>query len=100
MGQVQDLHLKCEYCRSAIHDARKEPNGRSGGRDLRCARHLAGPVHKPWRDSKGRNRMNWVQIENRWKEFAGSARARWSKLTDDDWHAMTGTKGHLIGRIQ
>jgi uncharacterized protein YjbJ (UPF0337 family) len=44
--------------------------------------------------------MKWDQIENQWKEFVGSARAHWSKLTDDDWQAMTGTKGHLIGRIQ
>ena len=44
--------------------------------------------------------MKWDQIEAQWKEFAGSARAHWTKLTDDDWHAITGTKGHLIGRIQ
>jgi uncharacterized protein YjbJ (UPF0337 family) len=44
--------------------------------------------------------MQWDQIESQWKEFAGSARAHWSKLTDDDWHAMTGIRGHLIGRIQ
>lgn len=44
--------------------------------------------------------MKWQEIETRWKEFAGSARAHWSKLTDDDWHAITGTKGHLVGRIQ
>jgi uncharacterized protein YjbJ (UPF0337 family) len=43
--------------------------------------------------------MQWDQIESHWKEFAGSARAHWGKLTDDDWHAMTGTRGHLIGRI-
>ena len=44
--------------------------------------------------------MKWDRIEGQWAEFAGSARAHWSKLTDDDWLAMTGTKGHLIGRIQ
>ena len=44
--------------------------------------------------------MKWHQVESQWTEFAGAARARWSKLTDDDWHAITGTKGHLIGRIQ
>jgi len=44
--------------------------------------------------------MEWHEIEAQWKEFAGSARAHWSKLTDDDWHAITGTKAHLIGRIQ
>ena len=44
--------------------------------------------------------MKWDHIESHWREFAGAARAHWSKLTDHDWHAMTGTKGHLIGRIQ
>jgi uncharacterized protein YjbJ (UPF0337 family) len=44
--------------------------------------------------------MQWDQIESQWNEFAGSARAHWSKLTDDDWRAMTGIRGHLIGRIQ
>lgn len=34
------------------------------------------------------------------REFTGSARAHWSKLTDDDGEAMTGARGHLIGRIQ
>jgi uncharacterized protein YjbJ (UPF0337 family) len=44
--------------------------------------------------------MKWDHIENRWKDFVGSARAHWSKLTEDDWLAMTGTQGHLVGRIQ
>jgi uncharacterized protein YjbJ (UPF0337 family) len=44
--------------------------------------------------------MKWDQIEAQWEKFAGPARAHWSKLTDDDWQALTGTKGHLIGRIQ
>ena len=44
--------------------------------------------------------MNWDQVEGKWKEFAGSARAHWSKLTDDDWQTITGKKEHLIGRIQ
>lgn len=44
--------------------------------------------------------MTWDQIEAQWKEFAGSARAHWNKLTDHDWQAITGAKGHLVGRIQ
>jgi uncharacterized protein YjbJ (UPF0337 family) len=44
--------------------------------------------------------MKWDELEAQWNEFAGSARAHWSKLTDDDWQAITGKKGHLIGRIQ
>jgi len=44
--------------------------------------------------------MNWDQLEANWKEFAGSARAHWSKLTDDDWQTITGKKDHLVGCIQ
>ena len=44
--------------------------------------------------------MKWDQIEAQWKDFAISAQAHWTKLTDDDWQAITGTKGHLVGRIQ
>ena len=44
--------------------------------------------------------MHWDHIEAGWKEFAGSARAHWSKLTNEDWQAMTGNKEHLAERIQ
>ncbi len=44
--------------------------------------------------------MNWDQIEGKWKQFTGSARERWGKLTDDDWDKIAGKKEHLIGRIQ
>jgi uncharacterized protein YjbJ (UPF0337 family) len=44
--------------------------------------------------------MNWDQIESRWDEFAGSARAHWSKLTGEDWQAITGKKDQLTARIQ
>jgi uncharacterized protein YjbJ (UPF0337 family) len=44
--------------------------------------------------------MNWEQLEGRWKEFAGSACAHWSKLTDDDWQAITGRKEQLATRVQ
>ncbi len=44
--------------------------------------------------------MNWDQVEGKWKEFAGSARAHWGKLTDDDWQVISGKKEQLAGRIQ
>ncbi|MEP7366328.1 MAG: CsbD family protein [Acidobacteriota bacterium] len=44
--------------------------------------------------------MNWDQVEGKWKEFAGSARAHWGKLTDDDWKVISGKKEELAGRIQ
>jgi len=44
--------------------------------------------------------MNWDQIEGKWKQFTGSARERWGKLTDDDWQTIAGKKEQLVGRIQ
>lgn len=44
--------------------------------------------------------MNWDQVEGKWKQFTGSARERWGKLTDDDWQTIAGKKDQLVGRIQ
>ncbi|MFN0171878.1 MAG: CsbD family protein [Bryobacteraceae bacterium] len=44
--------------------------------------------------------MNWDQIEGKWKQFTGSARERWGKLTDDDWDKIAGKREHLIGKLQ
>ena len=44
--------------------------------------------------------MNWDQIEGKWKQFMGSGRERWGKLTDNDWETIAGKKDQLVGRIQ
>ena len=44
--------------------------------------------------------MNWDQVEGKWKQFAGAARAKWGKLTDSDWQVVAGKKDQLVGRIQ
>jgi uncharacterized protein YjbJ (UPF0337 family) len=44
--------------------------------------------------------MNWDQVEGKWKQFTGSAKERWGKLTDDDWKTIDGKKEQLVGRIQ
>lgn len=44
--------------------------------------------------------MNWDQIEGKWKQFTGSARERWGKLTDDDFEKAAGKKEKLVGKIQ
>jgi uncharacterized protein YjbJ (UPF0337 family) len=48
----------------------------------------------------GEDNMNWDQIEGKWKQFTGSARERWGKLTDNDWETIAGKKDQLVGRIQ
>ena len=44
--------------------------------------------------------MNSDQIEGKMKRFAGAARERWGKLTDNDWETISGQKDQLVGRIQ
>ena len=44
--------------------------------------------------------MNWDQLEGKWKQFTGSARERWGKLTDDDLDAIRGRREILVGRLQ
>src|SRR5688572_4015511 len=44
--------------------------------------------------------MNWDQVEGKWKEFAGSARAHWGKRTGVAWATVASKKEQLAGRIQ
>lgn len=44
--------------------------------------------------------MNWEELEKHWDHFAGSARAHWSKLTDDDGQRLTGSKQELVERLE
>ena len=44
--------------------------------------------------------MNWDQIEGKWKQFKGSAKQNWGKLTDDDLDYISGSRDKLIGKIQ
>jgi uncharacterized protein YjbJ (UPF0337 family) len=43
--------------------------------------------------------MNWTQIEGRWEQLKGEARAKWGKLTDDDLMVVRGRAEQLIGKI-
>jgi uncharacterized protein YjbJ (UPF0337 family) len=44
--------------------------------------------------------MNWDQVEGKWKQFKGSARETWGRLTDDDLEAIQGKRDKLIGQVQ
>ncbi|HTV55625.1 MAG TPA: CsbD family protein [Terriglobia bacterium] len=44
--------------------------------------------------------MNWDQVQGQWKQFKGSVREKWGKLTDDDLQIIAGQKDKLIGRLQ
>ena len=44
--------------------------------------------------------MNWDRIQGNWKQMTGSLRAKWGKLTDDDFEQLAGHKDKLVGKIQ
>ena len=44
--------------------------------------------------------MNWDRIEGNWKQFSGTVREKWGKLTDDDLDVIAGKRQKLAGRIQ
>jgi len=44
--------------------------------------------------------MNWDQISGNWKQFKGSVKERWGKLTDDDLTVVAGKKDKLAGLLQ
>ena len=44
--------------------------------------------------------MNWDRIEGNWKQFKGSAKEQWGKLTDDQLDVTAGLRDKHVGRIQ
>ena len=44
--------------------------------------------------------MNWDRVEGNWKQMKGALKARWGKLTDDDFDVIAGKREQLAGKIQ
>lgn len=44
--------------------------------------------------------MDWNRIEGNWKQFTGTAKAKWGKLTDDQLAFIGGKREQLAGSIQ
>jgi uncharacterized protein YjbJ (UPF0337 family) len=44
--------------------------------------------------------MDWNRIEGNWKQFKGSVKEQWGKLTDDQLDVINGRREHLAGKIQ
>lgn len=44
--------------------------------------------------------MNTDQLKGKWKQFTGAAKAKWGKLTDDDFKQAEGDAEKLAGLIQ
>ncbi|MDZ4842805.1 MAG: CsbD family protein [Hyphomicrobium aestuarii] len=44
--------------------------------------------------------MDWDRIAGNWKQWTGSAKEQWGKLTDDDLAVVNGQREQLEGKIQ
>jgi len=44
--------------------------------------------------------MNWAIVEGNWKQFKGTVKAEWGKLTDDHLEVIAGKRMELAGKIQ
>ena len=44
--------------------------------------------------------MNTDIIAGKWSQVKGKAKAKWGKLTDDDFDVVEGNSEYLAGRIQ
>src|SRR5262249_693036 len=44
--------------------------------------------------------MDWNRLEGNWKQFRGSVKEKWGRLTDDDLDVINGRQEQLGGKIQ
>jgi len=44
--------------------------------------------------------MNWDQVKGNWKQFSGTVKVQWNKLTDDEVDQIAGRREILLGKIQ
>jgi len=44
--------------------------------------------------------MNWDQVKGNWKQFSGTVKEQWGKLTDDEVDQIAGKREILLGKIQ
>ena len=44
--------------------------------------------------------MNWDQVEGKMKQWMGSAKQRWGKLTDDELQQLSGKRDEIVGKLQ
>ena len=43
--------------------------------------------------------MTWAEIELRWPQLVGQAKAKWPKLSDLDLATISGKRDRLIGKL-
>lgn len=44
--------------------------------------------------------MNWDQVEGKWQQLKGMARAKWGEITGDEWDQVAGRRDEMVGLVQ
>lgn len=44
--------------------------------------------------------MNWDIVEGNWKQFKGTVKEQWGKLSDDSLDTIAGKREQLSGKVQ
>ena len=44
--------------------------------------------------------MNWDTVKGNWRQFTGSVKKTWGRLTDDELIEIAGDREMLLGKIQ
>jgi uncharacterized protein YjbJ (UPF0337 family) len=44
--------------------------------------------------------MNWDIVAGNWKQFKGTVKAQWGKLSDDHLDVIAGKRDQLVGKLQ
>ncbi len=45
-------------------------------------------------------KMNWDQIEGKWKQYKGKAKEAWGDITDDEFDRVAGKRDQMVGLVQ
>jgi uncharacterized protein YjbJ (UPF0337 family) len=60
---------------------------------------MAGNSANPRKSGKD-SFMNWDQLEGNWRQFKGSVKQKWGKLTDNDIEYIAGKREKFAGKLQ
>ena len=57
-------------------------------------------LERTGRETSRKGDALWDELQGNWKQFKGSIKEKWNRLTDDDLEAMEGRKDRIVGKIQ
>jgi uncharacterized protein YjbJ (UPF0337 family) len=94
------MHLHMLHRLYRFHLSRYNRNQHVPARD--SVRHSIGlePASAKQSTINRRMKMNWDQIEGKWKQFKGSVKQQWGKVTDDDLDYIAGSRDKFVGKLQ